>query len=100
MSQDLTEQMNKVMGVKTAPNPAENIFKDWRTVSITEIKESNCAEQGPLVNSPYNQIDRKMGQVKHRPIDPNMGMFKQLSSGKWFDWWKNEDGTVTIIEAE
>jgi len=69
-------------------------------MKITEITDSNEAGRGPLYNSPQNQIYRKMGAVNHRMLTATEGTFRQISTDKWFDWWKNENETVTIIDSE
>lgn len=67
-------------------------------IMIIEITKETM--RGNLEKTVTNLITRKLGIVNHGLFTPTMGTVMQLSSGKWFDWWKNEDGTITAIESE
>ena len=75
---------------------AEKFFGDCP--SITELE--GLPTEGNLCMTVQNQLRAKLGSVNHGLFTPTMGTVMQLSSGKWFDWWKNEGETITIKESE
>lgn len=66
-----------------------------------QIIEVTSPTQGNLYGSVRNQIKRKIhGTFESLFFFHDSGQIKRIYDGKIFDWWINENGSLTVNPSE